>query len=131
MDTPLIAVIDDDTPFREMIDEVLREEGYRMIGCATTSDAIALVARTRPDAVILDLWMETRDAGWQLLERLRRDPRTTCVPVLVCSGDVTSLTKNADWLRRGGYAVLEKPFDLTSLLDSIGAMTASVRTCIR
>jgi CheY-like chemotaxis protein len=123
MDMPLIAVVDDDASYRELMTDVFGGEGYRVAGCATTEEALALVARTRPDAVILDLWLGSRDAGWCLLERLRRDPRLDRVPILICTGDLPRLMAHSDQLRRWGCASLAKPFDLADLLDGVAAMT--------
>jgi CheY-like chemotaxis protein len=123
--TPLIAIVDDDMPFLELMDDLLRDAGFRTIGCATTSDALATVARARPDLVILDLWMETRDAGWQLLDRLRRDPGTAAVPVLICSADHEGLSEHAERLSADGYTALAKPFDLEDLLAAVSTLLAT------
>jgi DNA-binding response OmpR family regulator len=72
--------------------------------------------------VILDIWMETPEAGWQLLELLRLDPATATLPVLVCSADVVFLRAKEAQLLAEGYGVLVKPFGLDALLARVAAL---------
>lgn len=124
MDTPLVVVVDDDAPFLELMDDLLREAGCRAVCCATARDGLTVVGRTRPDLVILDVWMETRDAGWQLLDHLRRDPRNATVPVIICSADHAGLVAHADTLHARGCSALAKPFDSEDLFTDTLAVRA-------
>ena len=51
----LIAVINDDKPYIDMMAEVLGDEGYRTVACLASAGAFALIRREQPDLVILDL----------------------------------------------------------------------------
>ena len=64
---PLIAVVEDDPEIRELLDLLLTEEGYRTLLLPVGWDAPRIVRETRPALVIMDLWLETGDAGLNAL----------------------------------------------------------------
>ena len=66
--------------------------------------------------------MEHPDAGLKVIEVMRLDPRTTAIPVLVCTADRAFTRENGENLRAQGYDTLEKPFALDALLDMVRAM---------
>src|SRR4051794_1747800 len=112
MTSPLIAVIDEDAALRTLLDDLLQDEGFRTILCATTCEGFFVVSLVKPDLIILDLWIEQPDAGWRLIQRLRRNPLTVSVPILVCSSDRRSIVLHERLLDLWGYRVLDKPFDI-------------------
>ncbi len=119
-----IAVIDDDGVFRAMLHELLGEEGYEP---HAFPDGIAAYARVRactPHAIVLDIHMERPDVGWEILDRFRRDSALCAIPVIVCSVDSEALEEHTAALRRDGYAVLPKPFDLGDLLTLLDQVTS-------
>ncbi|HEX5504217.1 MAG TPA: response regulator [Thermomicrobiales bacterium] len=120
-----IAVINDDTEFLRLMRLLLTQHGYQVTLHPTADAAYRALRAAPPDLMILDIRMETPEAGWQLLELLRLDPATAALPVLVCSADVVFLQAKEAHLRAEGYAVLEKPFGLTALLERIAALLPS------
>jgi DNA-binding response OmpR family regulator len=122
MTGPLIAVVDDDDVFVNLMREVLADEGYRVVIGATEEDAVVMVMRELPTLAIIDLRMNTAASGITVLRALRDDPSTAALPVLVCSADLTFLRDHADDLRALGCQMLPKPFDLDVLLSTIRAM---------
>ncbi|HEX5506824.1 MAG TPA: response regulator, partial [Thermomicrobiales bacterium] len=76
----------------------------------------------RPDLVLLDIRMGHPEAGWQTLELLRLDPETTRIPVIVCSADTPFLRAKEGALRALRCDILEKPFDLDTLLAKVAAV---------
>jgi CheY-like chemotaxis protein len=117
-----IAVVNDDTPFLDLMHELLTDEGYTTLVHRVGDSAHTFVRNIKPDLVILDIRMEHPDSGWTVLELLRLDPRTTTIPVIVCSADGRFLKEKESQLRHKGCCILEKPFDLNDLLNVI--MTA-------
>jgi CheY-like chemotaxis protein len=115
----LIAVIDNDWTFLELMDTLLRDEGYRTVHSATVAEGMALVSQYRPDLIILDTWLATQDDGCALLERIRQDAQLDSVPILVCTADSSSFVRHAELLQRHRCAVLNKPFDIASLLTIV------------
>lgn len=114
-----IAVINDDTAFLQLMQELLDSEGYDTDIYRETTAIHATLRQEQPDLVIIDIRMEQPSTGWQVLEMLRLDPVTSKIPVIVCSADVADLRAKEPLLKRGGYASLEKPFDLDDLLSIV------------
>jgi DNA-binding response OmpR family regulator len=122
MTGPLIAVVDDDNAFVDLMREVLTDEGYRVVVGTAEEDAAAMVAREQPALTILDLRMTEAGSGITILHTLRDDPSTAALPVLICSADLIFLRDHADDLRALGCQTLPKPFDLDALLGTIRVM---------
>lgn len=121
--TPLttIAVIDDDTAFIEMVSELLQEEGHTVATCKNGATAHSFVKEHQPAVVVLDVRIETPDAGWLALELLRLDPSTAAIPIILCSADGEFLRTKEAQLQAHTVDVLEKPFHIDELLAKIAA----------
>lgn len=123
-----IAVINDDTPFLELMRELLQgEEGYQVHICREWEDAHGFVKQYQPDLVILDIVMGGEELGWKILNMLTLDPRTRSFPVIVCSAAIQSLHDHQELLSRYGIRALPKPFDLDTLLETV-RMTLAERS---
>ncbi|MCC6804188.1 MAG: GAF domain-containing protein, partial [Anaerolineae bacterium] len=82
-----ILIIDDQPESVRLLTQVLDEQGmYRVFSAGTGAEGIALVARRRPNLVILDLRMPEMD-GFKVLQELRGNPETATIPVLIVTGD--------------------------------------------
>lgn len=110
----LVLVIDDDAEIVSFLDAALAEEDYRMV--AATGEAALTAARDlTPAVILLDLYMPQMD-GVEVRRRLRADPRTRAISVVIMSGrdyvpqaDPNVVDDNSD----DDY--LPKPFTLTAL----------------
>src|ERR687886_1744358 len=110
---PRIAVINDDTAFLDLMEELLeQEEGYDVGVCREANNAYQFVKDQRPDLVILDIRVGHEENGWTILELLTLDPDTRPIPVIVCSAAIQSLHEHQELLGRFGIQALPKPFDL-------------------
>jgi GAF domain-containing protein/DNA-binding response OmpR family regulator len=86
--TERILIIDDQPDAIRLLTQILGEHGnYRVFHANNGTDGIALVARRRPDLVILDLRMPDMD-GFAVLNELRANPETAAIPVIVVTGDL-------------------------------------------
>ena len=120
-----LAVINDDTVFLDLMHELLQdEEGYEVLICREWDNAYQFVKDHRPDLVILDIRIGGEERGWTILNLLTLDPATRPTPVIVCSAAIQSLHEHQEWLDRFGVRALPKPFDLDTLLETIGGMLA-------
>lgn len=115
----LIAVINDDTAFLRLMQDLLVGEGYEVTLHIEGDSAHDKVRESTPDLVVLDIRMEHQESGWMVLDLMRLDPRTHDIPVIITSADHTALHNKEAMLRRQGYEILEKPFDLDTLLEMI------------
>jgi CheY-like chemotaxis protein len=101
-----VLVVDDDPAVREQLSSILGERGYRVETASGGAEGLALIRQHRPDAVILDLMMPDVD-GFTVLERLRADPATLDLPVIVLTAkDLTG--EERERLRRSAQQVLGK-----------------------
>ena len=79
-----ILVVDDDDDFRESLCEVLAEAGYPVQQAENGAVALQRAQEEQPGVVLLDLKMPVLD-GWGVMERMRKDPKTSAVPILILS----------------------------------------------
>ena len=117
--TPMVAVVDDDTAFIELLCELLADEGMQVSCYINSADAFRDLRSLQPDLIVLDVRLEKPEAGWQLLEMLRIDRATAQIPVILCSADSHFLRERVDLLRAHNAEPLEKPFSIDELLDKI------------
>jgi CheY-like chemotaxis protein len=117
----LVAIIDDDATFLEVMQEFLEEDhGYRVLLLPDGDTACARVRAALPNTVILDLHLRCPKSGWNILEQLRLDPNLAEIPIIVCSAthEHEILQHSAD-LQRLRAEVLAKPFNLDDLLSMV------------
>jgi len=85
-----ILIIDDQPESVRLLTQLLEQQGqYRVFSANSGADGIALVARRRPNLVILDLRMPEMD-GFKVVEELRSNPETATIPILVVTGDTVN-----------------------------------------
>jgi GAF domain-containing protein/DNA-binding response OmpR family regulator len=88
-----ILIIDDQPESVRLLQQILQEHGeYRVFGANTGQDGIALVARRRPNLIILDLRMPEMD-GFAVVQELRANPETANIPVMVVTGEALTETE--------------------------------------
>ena len=112
-----ILVVDDEIGIRELLSEILSDEGYQVRVAENASAARAFRSQTRPDLVLLDIWMPDTD-GITLLKEWASAGLLT-MPVVMMSGHGTIDTA-VEATRMGAYDFLEKPIALQKLLATVG-----------
>ncbi len=122
MAAPLIAVVDDEAVFRALLDEFLTDAGYAVCTWPATMDLYGAVRSALPAVLVIDLPITRPAPFWTLLRRLRRDPTTARLPIIVCSAAPDLLHHNTTRLHDLGCGVLEKPFDLDNLLERLAEL---------
>ncbi len=115
--TQRVLVVEDDRLIREVIATTLADEGYSVDVVEDGAQAWAYLAERRPHLVVLDLALPRLD-GLTLCRRLRSQPATAGLPVLVVSAMTGSATVQSAF-DAGADAFLDKPFDLSELLDQV------------
>ena len=112
-----ILVVDDEVGIRELLSEILREEGHQVRLAENAGEARLIRSRGRPDLVLLDIWMPDMD-GITLLKEWATSGQLT-MPVVMMSGHGTIDTA-VEATRIGAYSFLEKPIALQKLLTTVG-----------
>ena len=112
-----ILVVDDEIGIRELLSEILRDEGYQVRLAENAGQARSVRSQGRPDLVLLDIWMPDTD-GITLLKEWASAGLLT-MPVVMMSGHGTIDTA-VEATRIGAYDFLEKPIALQKLLATVG-----------
>jgi two-component system, OmpR family, response regulator len=110
-----VLVVDDDADLRELTATYLQAHGYRTRTAANGFEALAVLKRDRPSALVVDLQMPLMN-GAQLHRRLQRQPSRARIPFILISGAINAIEIGR---ALGVTAVLPKPFDLTGLLAAL------------
>src|SRR6185503_8764205 len=111
-----ILVVDDEIGIRELLSEILADEGHQVMLAENAGAARRLRTGQRPDLVLLDIWMPDTD-GITLLKEWAANGQLT-MPVVMMSGHGTIDTA-VEATRIGAYAFLEKPVGLQKLLSTV------------
>jgi DNA-binding response OmpR family regulator len=115
-----ILVVDDDPHIRASLTEALELEGYQVQVAESGVQALALMARTPPSLVLLDLMIPGIN-GWQVLESMRRAPRLSHIPVFI----VTAMPDTSGV--GGGHPIFTKPLKLDRMMRTIAAFLSPGR----
>lgn len=116
--TPLIVVVEDDAPTRELLTLYLAEGGYQVATVKNGDDAIATIRKMEPFAVILDVMLPGKD-GWQILQELKSDPELKEIPIIMA----TMVDNQELGFALGATDYLTKPIDRTSLVKKLDHIT--------
>src|SRR4051795_10573162 len=115
-----VLVVDDDDVIRQLITVNLELEGFEVIPAVDGQDALDKVKDAQPDVVTLDVMMPRVD-GWEAAARLRADPETAHIKLILLS----ARAQESDIQRGeriGVDAYLTKPFDPDELIDLVRRM---------
>lgn len=112
-----VLVVDDETPVRALVRDVLEMQGYEVREACDGPTAVAAAAAERPDAVVLDIMMPGI-SGLDVLRGWRADPSMATAPVLLLTAASDDETTWAGWTAGADY-YLPKPFDPDVLLQWI------------
>ena len=116
-EAPTVLIVDDDHAVRDSLKMQISEHGYHVQTAGNGGDALRIVHNDHPDIIILDMLLPDIE-GSEVILRLKSDPSTVRIPVLVLTGAHIGQSK-VDVLRNFGIPALSKPWDETELLDGI------------
>jgi DNA-binding NarL/FixJ family response regulator len=121
-----VLIVDDDAPFRVLVSHLLDRAGFAVVEAAGGEEGLAAAARSRPDAVILDVALPDI-GGFELCLELR-DRLGDEVPVIFVSGARVEPHDRAAGLLLGGDDYLVKPVDPDELLARVRRALSRSRT---
>ncbi|WP_375227672.1 nitrogen assimilation response regulator NtrX [Roseobacter sp. S98] len=109
-----ILIVDDERDIRELISDILKDEGFATRLAGNSDDAMAAINGEPPALIILDIWLkDSRMDGIDILKAVRRD--NPDVPVVIISGH-GNIEIAVAAIKQGAYDFIEKPFNIDQLL---------------
>jgi twitching motility two-component system response regulator PilH len=114
----MVLVVEDSIPQRKMITELLQGSGLEVTAASDGVEALKHIqAGEHPDLVVLDIVMP-RMNGYEVCRRLKADPITQNVPVILCSSKGEEFDRY--WgMKQGADAYIAKPFQPTELVGTV------------
>lgn len=121
-----VLVVDDDPVILELLRLNFEMEGFEVVSAADGKAGYEQALAEAPDLVVSDIMMPGVD-GLQMLQKLRSDPETADLPVLLVSAKAqqSEIQKGLDL---GADDYVTKPFDPLELLDRVNALLAQPRS---
>jgi len=112
-----VLVVDDQLTHREMISNLLKGSGFKVMVASNGGEALEQIEAHPPDLVILDIVMPKIN-GYEVCRRLRTNPISKDVPVILCSIKAEEFDRY--WgIRQGADAYVAKPFQPQELLATV------------
>ena len=106
-----VLVVDDERQIRDLLGEFLERKGYEVLLASAGEEAIELAERKIPHAILLDVKMPGID-GIEVCKRLKAEPRTQFIPVIMITGYVDNKMVA---IESGADDFVNKPIDLVEL----------------
>ncbi|MEL7261647.1 MAG: response regulator, partial [Pseudomonadota bacterium] len=109
-----ILIVDDERDIRELISDILEDEGYATRLAGNSDEAMGAINTAAPALIILDIWLkDSRMDGIDILKTVKRD--NPDVPVVIISGH-GNIEIAVAAIKQGAYDFIEKPFNIDQLL---------------
>ena len=115
--TSTVLVVEDEDDLLFTIALSLELNGYRVMKAASGEEALGIVEKERPDAVVLDLRLPGID-GWETLTRLKRDAATSTIPVVIFTAREHSRGHQKS-TEMGAADYFRKPFEPDELIELV------------
>ncbi|EAR09332.1 phosphate regulon transcriptional regulatory protein PhoB [Reinekea sp. MED297] len=120
MSSRSILIVDDEAPIREVIAAALEMAGYRTLEASNAQDAHSIVVDQKPDLILLD-WMMPQVSGVEFARRLKRDPLTAEIPIIMLTAKGEEDHKITG-LEAGADDYITKPFSPRELVARLKAV---------
>jgi CheY-like chemotaxis protein len=130
---PLVAIIDDEEDIILFLRVALEDHGYGVVATSDPSEALALLERSGPDMICLDLVMPGQ-TGISLYAELVDHPRLGGVPIVILSGLAVREEMSRIFQEAGGLpepaSFIEKPVDIEQFLSVVTELVGPVGTVV-
>jgi CheY-like chemotaxis protein len=117
-----ILLVEDNEANRDMLTRRLIKRGYEVVPAIDATEGFASIAAGKPDVILMDVDLPGID-GWEATRRLKADPETKAIPVIVLTAHAMNEHREKS-LAVGGDDYDTKPIDLARLLGKIEALVS-------
>ncbi|WLR53043.1 ATP-binding protein [Bacillus tianshenii] len=118
-DKPNLLIVEDDKSLALLLKDEMKESGFIVEHCTTGSQAIDLIKRKTPDAIVVDIMLDDSiDGGWHVIEEIKKHEATKNVPIFISS----ALDEKERGLQLGAKYYFTKPYkpqELSSLIKKV------------
>lgn len=115
-----ILVVDDESHIRRLVETYLKRNGFEVVTASTGAEALCVMERVAPDAVVLDIVMPASIMdGLAVLKVIKDSPVHQGVPVIILTGQKCVTADKQRGMDAGAYAYLFKPFNPIELLVTV------------
>lgn len=114
-----VLVVDDEADIVVLCRANLEYEGFTVLEARDGREALEMVKREHPDAIVLDIMMP-RLSGWEVLTAIRADPSTADLPIVLLTGKVGDEDQIRGW-SSGASDYIAKPFNPMGLARAVKA----------
>jgi DNA-binding response OmpR family regulator len=121
---PHVLIVNDAAAILDLYRDLLEDDGYRVTAWTYPESDPLGVRAVGPDVVVLDLLFGREAAGLGFLQRLKADPTTASIPVLLSSADPALLERAREELAAWDCGAVRKPFEVEEFLAAIRACLA-------
>jgi two-component system alkaline phosphatase synthesis response regulator PhoP/two-component system response regulator VicR len=118
-----ILAVDDERHIVRLVQINLEKEGYEVVTASTGREALEKVASENPDLIVMDVMMPEMD-GFEALEKLKADPETANIPVIMLTAKAQDADVFSGW-QKGADLYLTKPFNPAELLTFVKRILAN------
>jgi putative two-component system response regulator len=115
-----ILIVEDDPAIARLAEQLLVNEGHQVQWCANGEVALQQIQSRAPDLILLDLDVPGAN-GFQVCERIKTNPKTQLIPVVIVTGEVESRVKLRTW-KLGADEFLSKPFAAEELIARVRSL---------
>jgi CheY-like chemotaxis protein len=122
----VLLIIEDDETFARLVRDLSREKGFKTVVALRGEQGVKLAEELKPDAISLDLKLPGVD-GWQVLERLKRNPLTRHIPVQI----ISAVDERRRGLSMGALSFIEKPVAREELDHALQHLFAFLDRAVR
>lgn len=116
-----ILLVEDDSMVQQVLKEMLRPEGHEVLASSTGGQGLVQAVKEKPDLIILDINLPDLN-GVDVCRKLKADPRTRHIPVLMLSGEAREVAQKVSGLESGAEDYLFKPINVKVLVARVSAL---------
>ncbi len=118
---PHILCINHSREILTLLRDLLEGEGFRVSTLRAVDRDLDAIVALKPDVITIDYMWSTSDNDWTFLTLMTMDPRTSGIPVVLCTGAVTEVESLREHLSLLGVRVVLKPFNIEDLIQAVRA----------